>query len=63
MSKRPKMYVVQKYVKATSASDAIRKEKSLPVDDVYVDRKWREIQGDNLAEAIGFLQEERREEE
>lgn len=51
---KDKLYVVQKYIKAASALDAIKKERLCPVDDVYVDGKWRDSMRDNLADAIGF---------
>lgn len=51
---KPKLYVVKKYVKAVSAAEAIRKERKMPVDDVWVDDEWRKNQRDGLAEAIGF---------
>ena len=48
---RPKMYVVRKYIKATSALSAIRKDKTTAVHDCWIDNEWR---GDHLADAIGF---------
>lgn len=49
-----KMFIVRKYVKALSVSDAIKKEKHHPVDDVFIDDEWRRNKQDNLAAAIGF---------
>jgi hypothetical protein len=51
---KPKLYVIKKYVKATSAAEALRKERNVAADDVWVDDNWRKSQRDNLAEAIGF---------
>jgi hypothetical protein len=51
MKEKPKMYIVRKYTKATSAAQAIRKDKSTPVHDVWVDDSWKT---DHLASAIGF---------
>lgn len=48
---KPKMFIVRKYVKASSISGAIRKEKSVSPHDVYVDETWK---GEHLADAIGF---------
>lgn len=48
-----KVYVVKKYVRATSIAEAIAKEKKAPVDDCFVDEAWRKNQ-DQLASAIGF---------
>jgi hypothetical protein len=49
-----KLYVIRKYVKTYSAVDALKKEKRLPIDDIYVDDDWRKNQSDNLSEALGF---------
>lgn len=48
------MFVVRKYIMATSAKDALRKEKKIPPDDVYIDNDWQKGQCNNLANAIGF---------
>lgn len=45
------MYVIRKYVKATSVAGALRKERMTPVHEVFVDENW---QKSNLADAIGF---------
>lgn len=47
-----KMFIVRKYIKATSAADAIKKEKNTPVHDVWVDEDWKK---NHLADAIGFI--------
>lgn len=49
-----KLYVVRKYIMATSAKQAILKDKNAPVDDVWVDTDWQKRQTDILAGAIGF---------
>lgn len=51
MKDKPKLYVIRKYVRAVSASAAIRKDKTTPVHDVWVEEGFKEK---NLAEAIGF---------
>jgi hypothetical protein len=51
---KPKLYVIKKYVKATSAAEALRKERTVAADDVWVDDDWRKNNRDNLADAIGF---------
>lgn len=38
--KSQKRFIVRKYIMATSAADAIRKDKATPVDDCYVDDAW-----------------------
>ena len=48
-----KLFIVKKYIMATSASDAIRKDKKTPPDSVWVDDKWAET-NQQLASAIGF---------
>ena len=54
MEKTPKMYIVRKYIKANSASDALKKEKKAHVDDIWVDDQWKEGKNNQLAQAIGF---------
>lgn len=51
MKEKPKMYIVKKYIKATNALDAIRKDKKTPVHDVWVDDTWSK---NELPGAIGF---------
>lgn len=53
------MYVVKKYIKALSASSAIRLDKTTPVHDVWVDEDWKK---NSLAGAIGFTVEHEDEE-
>lgn len=48
-----KMFILRKYVRAKSASDAIRKDKLTPVDDCWVDEDWKKQQT-ALESAIGF---------
>jgi hypothetical protein len=50
-TEKPKLYVVRKYIRATSAAQAIRKDKTTPVHDAWVDTEWKT---DHLASAIGF---------
>ena len=56
--KRPpekqKMYIVRKYIKADNAAQAIRKDKTTPVHDVWISDEWKEKQHQHLASAIGF---------
>ncbi len=45
-----KLYITRKYVWAHTAGEAIRKEKDLPVSEVYIDEDWKAqslIQDDN----------------
>lgn len=39
-----KLYIVQKYVLANSIEQAIKKEKEIKPDDVYLDNNWRQNQ-------------------
>lgn len=49
-----KLYVVRKYIMATSAKQAILKDRTAPVEDVWVDTDWQKRQTEILASAIGF---------
>lgn len=44
MTKQHKVFVVRKYVTASSATDAIRKERRFQVDDVWIDEDWKKAQ-------------------
>lgn len=39
--KQKKQFIVRKYVIANSAIDAIKKEKEVPVHDIWVDDNYR----------------------
>ncbi len=56
--KNDKMYVVRKYVKATSVAEALKKERKTEIHEIFVDEQW---QKNNLAAAIGFAVEKREE--
>lgn len=49
-----KLFVVRKYVRAKSVSDALKKERKVPIDDVYIDDEWRKNSNDMLARQMGF---------
>lgn len=52
MKKKPDMmFVVRKYVKAQSVSQAIQKERKTEVHDIWVDDEWKKTE---LPSAIGF---------
>jgi hypothetical protein len=36
-----KLFIVRKYVKASSAAEAIRKERSIAPDECFLDEEWR----------------------
>jgi hypothetical protein len=49
-----KMFVIKKYVMAPNAREAIKRERKVEVDDLWVDEDWRKNKSDRLADAIGF---------
>jgi hypothetical protein len=49
-----KMFVVRKYIMADNAKQAIRLDKTTPVDDVWIDTDFQKRQFEQLAGAIGF---------
>lgn len=53
-TEKPKMYIVRKYIKATNAAQAIRKDKTTAVHDVWISEEWKEKQHQHLTGAIGF---------
>lgn len=50
-----KLYVVRKYIKATSAAEALRLEPSHKPDDVWVDDDWKRLANTEREAAIGFM--------
>lgn len=48
------MFIVRKYIMATSAKDALRKDLKTPADDVWIDEEWKKKQLEQLPSAIGF---------
>lgn len=50
------MFVIKKYVMAPNAREAIRRERKVEVDDLWIDEDWRKNNNDKLTEAIGFRQ-------
>lgn len=57
-----KMFIVRKYIVASSAAQAIRKDKTSPVDDVWVDEEWKKQHLADLPGLIGFSVESREDE-
>lgn len=39
--KNKKLFIVRKYIMASSATEAIKLDKITPVDDVYIDNDWQ----------------------
>lgn len=54
--KQNKLFIVKKYILATSAQEALKKERTIRPDDVWVDEDWRKKQENvkDLQSAIGF---------
>lgn len=52
--KNLKMYVVRKYIMASSAKEALKKEIRTPADDCWIDEEWKKGGGGTLESAIGF---------
>ncbi len=48
-----KLYVVRKYIWAESADEAIKKDRKTPVEDVWIDEKWKE-NSNTPKDAVGF---------
>lgn len=65
MKKKPqyKLFVVRKYVKARDVSEAVRIERTLKPDDVWVDEEWKKGSNMQLADAIGFNAPQREDED
>lgn len=51
---KDKLFVIRKFIKASSALDAIKKDRSHPVNDVWIEDEWKKGGYENLASAIGF---------
>ncbi len=49
-----KRFVVKKYIMAKSAQDALKKERRVRPDDVWVDDEWRKENPNVLVSAIGY---------
>lgn len=49
-----KLFVIKKYVIARDAMEAIKKEKFIKPDDVWIDDDWKKGQVNQLTESIGF---------
>lgn len=49
MLNEKKLFVVRKYIYAKSAKDAIKKDKTAPIDEIFLDEGFK-----NQAVAMGF---------
>jgi hypothetical protein len=52
--KKDKLFVIRKFIKASSVKDALHKEPHSAVDEVYIDDQWKANQATPLADAMGF---------
>lgn len=59
MKTEPKRYIVRKYIMAKTAQEALRKERAVRPDDVYVDDGWIKDNPNKLESAIGFVVEQK----
>lgn len=50
---KTKVFIIRKYVEATSVQQALNKEKKTPVSDCFIDESKKTISIE-LASAIGF---------
>lgn len=55
--KEKQQYIVRKYIMATSARDAINKDKETDVSDVCVDQDWVKNNNEQKPSAMGFMLE------
>lgn len=51
---KEKLYIVRKYIMAKSATDAIKKERRIIPDDVWVSDDWIKENKNELSSAIGY---------
>ena len=51
------MFVVRKYILASSASEALKRERKHRPDEVFLDDDWKKEKGNKLESAIGFNSE------
>lgn len=49
-----KIFVVKKFVEAKSAKDALKKEKTCPVDEIWIDEEWKKNNISNTRKPMGF---------
>ncbi len=56
--KKEKLFVVKKYVMATCAAQALRKESKIRADECWIDDDYKKNMAQNLSSAIGFTHEE-----
>lgn len=55
---KDKRFIVRKYIMAKSAHEALKKERTIRPDDVWVDEEWAKNNPKDLISAIGFTIEQ-----
>src|SRR3989304_4463963 len=50
-----KLFVVKKYVYASSAEEALRREKRVRPDDVWIDEDWKKANSEKMDGRMGFI--------
>lgn len=58
MINKEKLYIVRKYIMAKSASEAIKKERKIIPDDVWVSDDWMKENKSDLTSAVGYSVEQ-----
>ena len=56
--KDQKRFILRKYVMASNAREALRKDKTSEVDDVWVDDDWKKLH-DQANKDVGFCRDEK----
>jgi hypothetical protein len=51
---KKKLFVIKKYIMATSAHEALKLERRVRPDDVWVDDDWKKENKYNLESSIGY---------
>lgn len=51
---KEKRFIVRKYILAKSAHEALKKERRVRPDEVYIDEEWAKTHSNELVSAIGF---------
>jgi hypothetical protein len=55
-----KLFIVRKYVTASSAAEALRIEKRIAPDDIWLDDDWKKSQPNAGANVMGFSPKRRK---
>jgi len=50
-----KQFIVRKYIMARTAREALKIEKTVSADEVWVDEEWKKIQENSISENFGFI--------